>query len=397
MLSPQLSRGRADKLFIVAIAVLMRLPAWLGPPSHSDDLHRYLWDGRVQRAGINPYLYPPDAAELTALRDDNWSHVNHRELPTIYPPLAQLLFRAVPSPAVWKALVALADLGLMALLLWWLPDPRRAIVWAWCPLAAVELGLDAHVDAFGILLMMAAFAGTRRGWAGALLGASAAIKLFGLGLLPGLRSWRAVAAFAMVVALSAVPFAAAGPRLAGSLGEYGRRWRGNDGAFALLHLAAETAVAHSDYRGRVEIKGSRILRLITGRDRDTLFPDEAANFAARAVAGLLLLSAAVLAFIKRATPLHFAEVVLGGFLLLTPTLHPWYVLWLVPLVAAGASPAWLALAALAPLGYQPLGRWLTGGVWQDPIWTRALEHGVTWSVLLIGWIPTQRPLPSGDR
>jgi hypothetical protein len=384
----------AGKALVVTVALAMRLAAWLGPPAHSDDIHRYLWDGRVQRAGINPYLHPPDASELTQLRDDNWAHINNRELPTIYPPLAQLLFRLAPSAAVWKAMVAAADLALIVLLLWrW---PKRAVVWAWCPLAALELGGDAHVDAVGILFLMAALATTRRSWAGALLGAAAAVKLFGVGVLPGLRSGRAVAAFAAVVVICALPFASAGPRMAGSLGEYGRRWRGNDGAFALLYAGAEKWVAHSEYRGRVERKDSRWLRFMTGRDRDTIFPDEVANFAARVAAAVLLLVAAAVAFWKRLPPVRFAEVVLGGFVLLTPTLHPWYVLWVVPLVAAGGSPAWLVLAALAPLGYEPLGRWLAGGPWQDRVWTRLLEHGLTWGVLLLGLIPAKRPLLSCD-
>ena len=397
VIAPRLAPAPSDRIIVVVLALAMRLPAWLSPPAHSDDAHRYLWDGRVQRAGINPYLYPPDAPELASLRDENWSAINNRQLPTIYPPLAQLLFSAAPSPSLWKVIVALADLGLVALLMMWLGDPRRALVWAWCPLAAIELGVDAHVDGIGILFLMAALASKRRGWAGALLGASASIKLLALGLLPGLRSRRAVVAFAAVGLLSALPFVAAGPRLVGSLGEYGRRWRGNDGAFALIHVAAEAAVAHSDFKGRVEIPGSRWLRLITGRDRDTIFPDEMANFVARAAAGLLWLLAAGLAFSARLPPLKFAEVVLGAFLLLTPILHPWYVLWMVPLVAVGGSPAWLALAALAPLGYEPLARWLSGGVWQDAIWTRALEHGLTVGLLLVGLIPAQRPLLSPDR
>jgi hypothetical protein len=59
------------------------------------------------------------------------------------------------------------------------------------------------------------------------------------------------------------------------------------------------------------------------------------------------------------------------------------VLWLLPLTAAGGSPAWLVLAALAPLGYRPLDDWLTRGVWQDPWWTRTLEHGLTLAALAL--------------
>jgi hypothetical protein len=80
--------------------------------------------------------------------------------------------------------------------------------------------------------------------------------------------------------------------------------------------------------------------------------------------------------------------------LLTPVLHPWYVLWILPLVAAGASPAWLVLATLAPLGYWPLAAFRAGQGWHDPVWTRALEHGATWAILLT---PFARPLTTRIR
>ena len=95
----------------------LRVPAWMAPPAHSDDVYRYLWDGKVQRAGINPYRFAPDAVELTALRDADWARINNRQLPTIYPPLAEAAFAAAPSLGAWKLLVALADLAVALLLL----------------------------------------------------------------------------------------------------------------------------------------------------------------------------------------------------------------------------------------------------------------------------------------
>ena len=80
---------------------------------------------------------------------------------------------------------------------------------------------------------------------------------------------------------------------------------------------------------------------------------------------------------RRASALRLTEAAIGAFVLLTPALHPWYVVWLLPLVAVGGSPAWLVLALLVPLGYRPLDGWLAGGPWHDPVWTRALEHGLT--------------------
>lgn len=389
----RLPSSRTQLAMVALVALALRVPAWLAPPAHSDDVHRYLWDGRVQRAGINPYRFAPDAPELAALRDDDWTRINNRALPTIYPPLAEAAFAAAPSPGAWKLLVALGDLGVALLLYIGLADRRRLVLWAWSPLVVMELGLDAHVDALGVALLIAGLLAWQRGRAsaaGALIAAAAAVKLLPVVALVGMRRRRTLVAAVVVAMALALPYATAGPRMAGSLGEYSRRWRVNDGAYALLYAAAEHMVAHSRFAGRYDMAGSpRLARLVSGRDRDTLFPDEVASFVARACAGAIFLAVVAWALWRRASALRLTEVAIGAFVLLTPALHPWYVVWLLPLVAVGGSPAWLVLALLAPLGYRPLDGWLAGGPWRDPVWTRALEHGLTLVALAIDrWQPS---------
>ncbi|HZS36270.1 MAG TPA: glycosyltransferase 87 family protein [Polyangia bacterium] len=406
---PRLARAPEQLVIVFIVAVALRAPAWAAEPAHSDDVYRYVWDARVARAGVNPYRWAPDAPELAHLRDGNWARINNRELPTIYPPAAQLAFRLASSLPVaplagWKLLVAAFDLATLALVAWWLArrggDARLAIAWGWSPLVALELGMNLHLDGLGIALLTAALVASERGrraWAGALLGAATAVKLVGLAILPGLRSRRAALAFAAVLVLAAAPFWSAGARLRGSLGEYGRRWRSNDGAFAVLHAGAEAVVTHSRFAARHELAGwPRVARAITGRDRDQVFPDEAANLLARLAAFALFAAAVAAALRARLRPTRFAAVALGAFLLLAPALHPWYVLWMLPLVAAGASPAWWALAALAPLGYWPLGEFRAGAGWHDPLWTRALEHGLTWALLAAGWWRARSALTGRD-
>jgi hypothetical protein len=384
---PRLEPSRAQLFVIFAVALALRLPAWTMPPAHSDDVHRYLWDGRVQRSGLNPYRQAPDAAALEPLRDANWTRINNRNLPTIYPPLAQLAFAAAPSLWAWKLIVALADAAVALLLFFTLADRRRLVMWLWSPLVVLELALNAHLDALGIALLVAALVAWERGRrtvAGGLVAAAAAVKLLPIVALAGMRSRRALVGAVAVAVVVALPYVTAGPRMAGSLGEYGRRWRTNDGAYALLQAGAERIVAHTRFHGRYDMADSpRLARLITGRDRDTVFPDEAATLLARAAAGVLFLGLVAWAVLRRGSPARVAEVAIGAFVLLTPALHPWYVLWLLPLTAAGGSPAWLVLAALAPLGYRPLDDWLTRGVWQDPWWTRTLEHGLTLAALAL--------------
>jgi hypothetical protein len=390
------ARGRREMLVIVVVAIALRLPAYLHALVLSDDAWRYLWDGRVQAHGTNPYLYAPDDAALAPLRDDGWQRINHRHLPSIYPPAAQLLFRAavaLPGPPLvgWKLVCLAFDVAVFVLLRRWLSrrgaDPAAALAWGWSPLAAVEVGASAHVDVAAVAFVVAALLAAERpraALAGALVALAGAVKLLPLALLPGLRSARAVAVTVAVLVAVALPYAAAGPRITGSLGEYGRRWRANAGAFALLEAAAERAIAGTRFAAPVELRASpRLARLLTGRDRDQVYPDEIAAILARAAAALLLLGALTVALARRASPLAVAEILFGGAFLLGPTAHPWYALPLVALVAARPRPrpAFLALAALAPLAYAPLTQFLDGGAWRDPIWTRALLHGSAWALL----------------
>ncbi|HEX8954254.1 MAG TPA: glycosyltransferase 87 family protein, partial [Polyangia bacterium] len=315
------------------------------------------------------------------------ARINNRALPTIYPPLAEAAFAMAPSLPLWKLWVALGDAAVALLLYMGLADRRRLVLWAWSPLVVMELAMNGHVDALGVALLVGGLLAWERGRAaaaGALVAAAAAVKLLPVVALFGMRKKQTVVAAAVVAVALALPYATAGPRMAGSLGEYSRRWRVNDGAFALLYAGAERLVAHTQFSGRYDMSESpRLARLLTGRDRDTIFPDEVASFVARVWAGAIFLAVVAWALWRRATTLRLTEAAIGAFVLLTPALHPWYVVWLLPLVAVGGSWAWMVLALLAPLGYRPLDVWLEGGPWRDPIWTRLLEHGLTLVALAI--------------
>ena len=78
---------------IVIAGIVFRLCLVFSIPALSDDIYRYVWDGRVQWAGINPYEFAPVAEELAHVRDALiFPKINHPELPTIYPPIAQIAF-----------------------------------------------------------------------------------------------------------------------------------------------------------------------------------------------------------------------------------------------------------------------------------------------------------------
>lgn len=92
---------RASAIFCLVCALAFRITLLSAQPTLSDDIYRYMWDGKVQSHGLNPYSYPPEAGELEFLRDSYYEGVNHKGVRTIYPPLAQIFFCSstdVPTP-----------------------------------------------------------------------------------------------------------------------------------------------------------------------------------------------------------------------------------------------------------------------------------------------------------
>ena len=194
---------RQATLVVLVFAAAMRVVPLAWPPFLSSDLFRYVWDGRVQAHGINPYLYLPAAPQLEFLRDDEIYASTNRseEAPTIYPPMAQLIFAAIGQ--TWSSLTMVklvmtgfetVTIGCLTLLL------RRAgmamagvLVYAWNPLPIWEYAGNGHIDAASlgfIALAMLVASTRRRNWAGAVLGLAILCKLLPAALFPAFwRRW----------------------------------------------------------------------------------------------------------------------------------------------------------------------------------------------------------------
>jgi alpha-1,6-mannosyltransferase len=222
---------------IVGWALLFRLSViWVTPGFLSDDIYRYSWDGLVQQAGLNPYLYPPDTPELTFLRDGTlFPMINRKWALTIYPPGAQLFFRLMAwlsprSLVAVKAVILLADVGSIALLIRLLQQlgmhRNRVLLYAWHPLVVVELGISGHLDGLMLPFVLLAFLCMlqKRPWlVGASLAIATLIKLYPALLLPVLyrkRGWSMPLVFAGLVALGYLLYLDAGPQIIGYLPQY---------------------------------------------------------------------------------------------------------------------------------------------------------------------------------
>ncbi len=347
------------------LAIVGRLALLPRDPHFSDDIYRYLWDGWVQAHGVNPYLYAPEAAALEPLRTGWHALINHPSISTIYPPGAQLVFWALallgPSVILFKAAWVAADLGVG----WVLdrltsrrdgPPGLAPLLYLWSPLVLVEVAWSGHVEPLGILPMMAAllFLGRRNHpgegagipnlrsatFGGALLGLGATIKLAPAAAIPAAARRRAVAAaagFGTLILLS-LPYVDAGPSLFRGLLTYVEHWESNAGLF-------------------------RALAAVLGAD------------AVKALGAAGIVGCALFAAQRRWSVERALYWTLGIAIVLSPTIHPWYVLWILPLAALRGGRAWLLLSGTVFMAYWGLDAYQSTGSWPEPLFARLAIHG----------------------
>jgi alpha-1,6-mannosyltransferase len=245
-------------IFLVAFAA--RLAFIPQTPTVSDDLYRYVWDGRIQAAGINPYRYAPDDPAVARFRDRAiYPGINRKPVPTIYPPAAQGVFRLIyalhPDSVAWtKLALTLLDLITMAMLVIVLARaglrPERVLLYAWHPLLILEVGHSGHIDVVAALfLVLALWARTadRSALSGALLAGATLVKFYALVTLPALlstprRNFRLLAGLMATTALAYLPFLSVGTRVFGFLPGYVQQEGISSGArYYLLHQVMRLA------------------------------------------------------------------------------------------------------------------------------------------------------------
>jgi hypothetical protein len=248
--------GSKTRLTVVLIfAALFRLSILFSAPTLSDDIYRYVWDGRVQAAGINPYRYIPADPNLAALRDDAiYPKINRKDYAhTIYPPAAQMFFfivtRVSASITGMKTAMVLAEavtVWAIILLLNLLGLARdRILLYAWHPLVVWHFAGSGHLDALAIAFIMLAFLARVQGRSaltGIALGIATLVKLYPVALLPALyrrRDWKSPVAFVATVLCGYIPYLTVGLKgVLGFLPEYTHEEGIESGTrFFLLSLA----------------------------------------------------------------------------------------------------------------------------------------------------------------
>ena len=222
------------------------------PPGADDDIHRYVWDGHLQRLGYNPYLVVPNDPAAKELHTAETRNLNNPDLPSPYPAGAQLFFRAVTaiqeSTFALKIAFAVCEFAIVFVLLDILrrtgQGTHLVLAFAWNPLLAVEVAGSGHIDIVGALFLAVSAAALVRRWratAAVAFGLAIAVKFLPVVLLPlywkRLRMHDAALA-AVVIALLYVPFLHHGRIPIGSLGTYVQNFRFNGPVFAALDEVA---------------------------------------------------------------------------------------------------------------------------------------------------------------
>jgi alpha-1,6-mannosyltransferase len=339
----------------LVLAAGWRVPLLLNPPTLSTDVYRYVWDGRIQRLGYDPYIVVPGNSALRHLHTAETLLMNHPDVPTPYPAAAELFFRAVmmvdDSARALKSAIFLCDAALVAVLLCWLVTSHRSPWWvlayAWNPLIALEGAGNGHVDLLGALCLVLTAASLVRGRctvAAVAFALAVGIKFVPATLAPLL--WRRIrlrdAALCVgILAALYVPFLGQGRLPLGSLGDYLAYWRLNAPVYSALERVFPTA-------GLVGVP-------------------IAAGFAAAVWARWRL---------ALDSPEAWAWPV-ATTLLFAPTFYPWYLLWVTPFLF---TPRTLPLAV-----------WTVSSLsiyWSLPVWaTTVVEYGPVLGVA--GWMFAQ--------
>ncbi|MGE5111689.1 MAG: hypothetical protein ACM3JB_12570 [Acidobacteriaceae bacterium] len=332
-----------------------------------NDIWRYLWDAQVSSSGVNPYAFEPGNPQLDRLVEDDpenatWAdiraNVNHKDVPTIYPPLAQMLFRfayavAPGSVFLMKSLFVAFDLATVAIILFLLRMMHRpstdVILYGWNPLVIKVVAGSGHMDAvLGTLLLLMVLLLVRghRSLATTVWALAVLTKITPVLLLPFLSQrvgWRRTALGLGVVAAGFAPYLDKNGAPFVGLMSFAREWQFNSGFISLLELSLTHLCSTPAALARALTLVAIVIVLVFLMYRER----------------------------KAHLPFHsLALLTLGVAFVLSPTVMPWYIVPILPLAVVARSYLWVRFSAFLCLAFAVM---IDG---RDNPWVLLVEWGV---------------------
>lgn len=363
------TRSNTCLVIILATALCCRFLMLFSQPALSDDIYRYVWEGRITVSGINPYLHAPSSPELESFQDPEiYPNINNKDLPAIYPPLSQYIFALVAAvggglyamKTVFTAFDLLTVFVLMKILFYLNMDLKKIAVYALNPLVIMEFAGSGHLDSAGIFFLVAAFYFAMRSrplHAAFALALSILSKLMPLLFLPILFNRRIRSAglvFVATIAAAYVFFMKEGQSLFHSFGVYAESWVFNASLYELFFMS---------------------------------FKD---GFSARAVSGVLLLAWMVFSYCRylrsRASSTSLFQLgisLLSALLLLSPVVHPWYICWMIPFMVVLPRASWIVFSGTVFISYWILKGYFLNGVWEENNFIKLAVYAPLFLLLVI--------------
>jgi hypothetical protein len=374
--------SRTATILLIFAAIVFRATLWPMQPTLSDDLQRYRWDAKVQANGWNPYALQPRDPQLAHLRDSYYEIMPAREMPTIYPPASQLIFRLAwrffPGPIAFKAPFAVADVLVILLLAWIFRKEKdsafRMAVYAWNPLVIIEFAGSGHNDVLALLGIVAGIALLKKFdvLASVPIAWAAMAKVFPAVLLPiwirkagwpeKRAGWWSATLAALTMLLILASYWRALRLFPATLAYYEATWKNYN---ASLYTVIDWATG-----------GHTKIPALTG-----------------------VLASWGLAFWlawKREDPVRSAYLLIGTILVFSPNGYSWYFTWIVPLLCFFPNPAWLMLTVLQFLSYNVLIGYGILGVFQFNPLLQWLTYAPFYILLIGQWLYARRKHPTSD-
>lgn len=392
---------RISFLWFIIFGVLFRIVLIPSEPFLSDDIYRYLWDGKIIASGINPYKFAPVDIQLLQFRDQIiYPFINFPEIATSYPPVSQFMFLINQwlggSVLSWKILLLFVEIILFLVILRMVQHFKlnkfRILIYFYNPLLIIETYSSGHLEITGVLFFWIAvyLFYKRYDWKSIIFFAMSIMTKF-IPLVSGIpfllnKFFRKSALLMVICSILLLPFMFSGILPLPGLFSYINRWEFNGGLYQLV----------ISIMNLLNIKEYQWMDVNFSGHLETFYFSYA--FFYKIFAAVILVAVFFDQMNKlRATSsfrsINFIQrgfILTAGFLLLMPTLHPWYLIWIIPFLVFIPNWSWLLFTFLIQTSYFVLKDYALFFVWKESVWILLFQYIPFYAILIWEYLDKDR-------